>query len=170
MGIWDQLTTRTLFGSARATAAQVNSQEKDIHLEEKNRALLADVNLINTSLMRSDAAPIPNTLTVEQIVSNDSGTGFNNDFVQAGEVWQVYGFAIAAMTGRSGAVVHEVYIVDKTNERAVEIIDVSASSSQLPLLEAQYSPIYIDENAFIRYEATGTFTDSTLYFICVRVR
>ena len=134
MGIWDQLNTRTLFGSEKATAQQVNRQEKDIHLQENNRSLLADVNLINKALMR-DGGPIPGSLVIRQVVSDDSGVKFTLDFVEEGEVWQLYGFAIAAMSGRSGSCLHEIFIADRNTSLSCEIIDVDANSSQVPLQE-----------------------------------
>jgi len=170
MGIWDQLNTRTLFGSEKATAQEVNRQEKDIHLQEKNRSLLADVNLINKALMR-DGGPIPASLVIRELVSDDSGVKFTLDFVEAGEVWQLYGFSIAAMTGRSGSCLHEVFIGDRNTSLTSEILDVDAGSSQLPLQELQFGGgMYIDSNAYVIYECTGTFTDSTMRFISVRVR
>lgn len=170
MGIWDQLNTRTLFGSNKATATQVNTQEKDIHIEENNRALLADVNLINKALMR-DGGPIPGTLVIRQIVSDDSGVKFNLDFVEAGEVWLLYGFSVAAMTSRSGSCAHEVYVADRNTSLVCEIIDAAASSSQFPMLENNWmGPMYIDVNAYLAYEVTGDYSDSTLQFISVRVR
>ena len=101
MGIWEQLNTRTLFGSAKATATQVNQQEKDIHLQENNRSLLADVNLINKALMR-DGRAIPGTSKVVAITSDDSGAKFLVDKPNPGEVWDLFGFGIIDMTGRSG--------------------------------------------------------------------
>jgi hypothetical protein len=75
------------------------------------------------------------------------------------------------MTGRSGSCVHEVFLRDNTTSRKVELVDVSAGSSVFPLVEAGTSyPIFVDENIQVMYECTGTFTDSTLNFIAIRVR
>ena len=172
MGIWDQLNTRTLFGSEKATAQQVNRQEKDIHLEEKNRSLLADVNLINKALMR-DGSPIPATGKVEKIQSSDSGTktpGFNPN---PGEVWELFGFGIIDMAGRSGSVTHDVMLYDGTNYSYIAL--EAASSNSFPIGQGStggttYPFAIVDENLTVVYTATGTFTTSDLTFTAVRTR
>ena len=119
----------------------------------------------------SGSGPIPATFVIQQIVADTSGTKAGNlKVASAGEVWQLYGFCVASMTGRSGSVLHEVFLRDTTNSRDAEIIDVSASSSQLPFHETSLYPVFVDENISVMYEATGTFTDSTLHFVAARVR
>lgn len=120
----------------------------------------------------SGSGPIPATLFISAIVADTSGTKAGNlKVASAGEVWQVYGFCVGAMNGRSGSCTHEVFIRDTVNSLDCEIIDVSASSSQLPLHENNWmGPVYVDENTSIMYEVTGTFTDSTLQFVSARVR
>ena len=167
MGIWDQLNTRTLFGSEKATAQQVNRQEKDIHLQENNRSLLADVNLINKALMR-DGGQIPGTGKVEIIQASTSGEktpGFNPN---PGEVWEVYGFGIIDMAGRSGSVAHDVMLYDGTNYSW--LADDSASSSSFLVTTGEQARAYVDENLTVVYTATGTFTTSNLSFTAIRVR
>jgi len=168
MGIWEQLNTRTLFGSEKATASQVNAQEKDIHLEEKNRALLADVNLINESLMR-DGSHIPATGKVELIQASDSGTktlGFNPN---PGEVWDLFGFGVIDMAGRSGACDHAVMLYDGTNYSWIADRDAKSANS-FAFEDDAYPFCSVDENLTVVYTCTGTFTTSNLTFTAVRVR
>jgi len=166
--IWDNLNTTKLGDDPGQI---INTQTRNIHLEKENKQLLSDVNLINQASFRTDSAAIPGTLVIRQVVSDDSGTKFAMDWINPGEVWQVYGFCISAMNGRSGSCNHEVFILDKVNSLRVEIIDVSASSSQLPLHENNWmGPVWMDENSRIDYECTGTFTDSTMQFVSIRVR
>ena len=106
MGIWDQLNTRTLFGSAKVTPSQMNAQEKDIHLEEKNRALLADVNLINKAVMR-DGSPIPNTCAIKTVtLSDDSRTSLFEP--EAGSVYTVQSITVnwTTKTGDAAIIVY----------------------------------------------------------------
>jgi hypothetical protein len=129
--------------------------------EDEMRRLLL---LGQVSNQASNSGPIPDTLAITQIVADTSGTKAGNiKIASAGEVWQ--------LNGRSGSCTHEVFLRDTVNSRDCEIIDVSASSSQLPLHENNWmGPVYVDENISIMYEVTGTFTDSTLQFVAARVR
>ena len=167
---FEQLNTKTI---ADSPASTIQSQSNPVHLERSNKELLSSIKLVNDATLRSDGGPIPGTLVIRQIVSDADGTKFTLNWVNPGEVWKVYGFCVATMTGRSGSVIHEVFIVDNGNNLLCEIIDVSASSSQLPLHEAGPglgAEILVDENTSINYEASGTFTDSTLQFVTIRVR
>ena len=123
MGIWDQLNTRTLFGSAKATAEQVNTQEKDVHLEEKNRALLADVNLINKSLMR-DGRVIPESGVLTDVTLTDNG--WANRVVMMspaqGEVMRYVAASALSNTTPSDSQSFYFFLIDRT-------IDNSGSSS-----------------------------------------
>mgnify|MGYP003138503894 CR=1 FL=1 len=167
MGIWDQLNTRTLFGSAKATATQVNTQEKDIHLEEKNRSLLADVNLINSSLMR-DGRAIPGTCKVINQAYDDGGASSNSFFTpNQGEVWQCYAGSYSSTGGTSRLF---LFLKDDVNNEAMEIADESATSGQQNLLDPAHLPI-LDENMSL--VASITVTDSTsenIRIAMVRIR
>tara|TARA_R100000808_G_C2150333_1_gene159063 strand:- start:2387 stop:2908 length:522 start_codon:yes stop_codon:yes gene_type:complete len=166
---WDQLNTKTLEDGS--SAADITLQTKDVHLQESNKEVLKDVVLVNEATMRQDAAAIPGTLVIRQVISSDSGTKYPLDWIQSGEVWQVYGFCITAVTGRSGSCTHEVYIFDKNNSLRCEIIDFAASSSVFPLHENNWmGPVWMDENSRIDYECTGTFDASTLQFVSIRIR
>ncbi len=166
--IFSNLNPKTL-GDVSAT--EINRTTRDVHIERKNLDALKTTVLVNKATFREDGGPIPGTLVIRQVVSNDSGAKFNLDFVEAGEVWILYGFSVADMSGRSGSCTHEVFVADRNNSLTCEIIDYSASSSVFPMHENNWmGPLYVDANAYIAYQVTGTFTDSTMQFISVRVR
>ena len=131
------------------------------------------LNLVGqASNQQSASGPIPGTLVIQAILTDTSGSKSGNlKVAAAGEVWQLYGFCVSAMTSRSGSCTHEVFLRDTINSLDAEIIDVAASSSQLPLHENNWmGPLYVDENMSVMYEVTGTFDDATLQFVCARVR
>jgi len=163
MGIWDQLNTRTLFGTAKATAAQINAQEKDIHLQESNRAVLADVNLINTSLMR-DGAPIPGTMTIKSTGAlTEAGTV--TVFQPAeGEVWQIVAMSMNP-TGSGG---HRGIGALYDGTATVELFDSSASSEAENI---EYNtPLFIDNSCYLRFTVVSVDTSLELKAAMIRVR
>ncbi len=173
MGIWDQLNTRTLFGSAKATAAQVNTQEKDIHIEERNRALLADVNLINESLMR-DGSPIPGTgQIVTTNVTDNTITSIFPD-IEAGEVWAVNVIG-AQKNGGTGDVIYNLYVTDGTTQFSWFYYKTDDSN---PIFtgDANYLDfnIFLDENITLSAKAQGsgggTYTSVDFFLNVYRVR
>ena len=170
MGIWEQLNTRTLFGSDRATASQVNAQTKDIHLEQKNRALLTDTVLINKALMRD--GPIPKTSEV--VTSGEQAEDLSRIVLKtpaAGEVWQV-----ACLSGTVSGIVgnFQFLIEDLVTGAVAYITDYNVSAAAGPINEPGFvSPIHIDENSSLRVNVTrtsgtyGTY-EATAYVIRVR--
>jgi hypothetical protein len=170
--LYDPLNTKTIGGDLRLDVDTYENVQDNIHVEGVNRKLLELTDLIGrVTNNRSDSGPIPGTAVVEEIQVTTSGTKVVGFLPNAGEVYQLYAFCVADMTGRSGSCVHEVFLRDNTTSRKVELVDVSAGSSVFPLVEAGTSyPIFVDENIQVMYECTGTFTDSTLNFIAIRVR
>ena len=152
MGIWDQLNTRTLFGSAKVTPSQMNAQEKDIHLEEKNRALLADVNLINKAVMR-DGSPIPNTCAIKTVtLSDDSRTSLFEP--EAGSVYTVQSITVN-WTSKTGDAAIIVYAYDEAAGNITQLIwqnNTSTGSVTINLTaDSEYSwPIVVDENCYLQ--------------------
>lgn len=174
MGIWDQLNTRTLFGSAKASAEDINTQEKDIHLEEKNRSLLADVNLINQSLMR-DGLIIPGTGAIKlspSVTDNAVTTWFQPN---PGEVWVVdmAGFVWTDKTGDAGVT---MYYYDGTTTLDVAYLNNTATGS---LITARFSddgswewPFHLDENCYIQFLAgsASNWASGQFQGACWRIR
>ena len=172
MGIWEQLNTRTLFGSAKATAEEVNLQEKDIFLMESNRALLSDVNLINQSLMRDTGGPIPNTSEV--VTTGSKGEDLTRIVLKApadGEVWQVSCLSATV----SGVVMNFQFMIeDLVNNTIAYITDYNVSSAVGPINEPGFvSPIHLDQNSRLSVNATrvsGTYGTYTAEAYLIRVR
>ena len=170
--LYDPYNTKTIGGDLRLDVSTYENVQDKIHVESVNRKLLELTDLIGrVTNNRSDSGPIPNTGIIEQIVATSSGARVGGFQPGAGEVYQLYGFTIASMVGRSGSVLHEINIKDVNNARQIKLIDVTASSSAFPLIESGTQlPIVIDENLQVMYEATGTFDYATMQFVAIRVR
>ena len=170
--LFAQWNTKTLGGSTKLGVSDYELITDGVHVEVDNLAALEAKNTVGQATnLQSQSGPIPGTFAINQIVADTSGSKAGNlKIASAGEVWQLYGFCVAAMTGRSGSCTHEVFLRDTVNSLDCEIIDVAASSSQLPFHENSLYPVFVDENISIMYEVTGTFTDSTLQFVAARVR
>ena len=183
--VLDQLNTKTV-GAPPSSTGLTGDQLPDtifsvdnfdlvknqVTLQLQNLELLNVLNTIGQiTNTQSQSGPIPGTAVIETIQATTSGTkvaGFRPD---PGTVFQLYAFSVSDMSGRSGSCLHEVYLRDMNNDRKTELIDVSVGSSVFPLIESGTSyPVFIDNNLQVQYEVTGTFTDSTLVFIAMRVR
>ena len=160
MGIWDQLNSRTLFGSTKATAAQVNSQEKDIHIEEKNRALLNDVNLINESLMR-DGGVMPGTMVLDVVTESDNGT-YDVFIPTDGECWMIC--TLNWETKNADSI--SFYINDGTNQARIAYFGATA-----PDLGAEMPPnLYVTSPCKLEVQLSGSTGSNTATCTRVRVR
>mgnify|MGYP003138370827 CR=1 FL=1 len=176
MAIWDNLNTRTLFGSSKATAAQVNSQTKDIHLEPDNRGVLLDSVLINDSLMR-DGSPIPGTGVMKnvQLTDNTRTIAFTPN---AGEQWELMAAgATANQAPSAGYVFSLVYTGDDQdgNQRVIQVGESASITTETGNLEGFFEnkpPQYIGENTTVSVSVDamrGTTTIEVTLF-AVRVR
>jgi len=169
MGIWDQLNTRTLFGSEKATASQVNAQEKDIHLEEKNRALLADVNLINKALMR-DGSTIPGTQKVVTVSSDTSEEYVDLIKPDPGEVWTLQS-AHLSRAGASGSSVTSFFFYDGTTR--AQWFYLSGSSNDIILTSDDnwpMYPLYFSDTCWGLFQGTNGTTMGTMTIEAVFIR
>ena len=109
MGIWDQLNTQKL-GDEPGTV--INTQTKNIHLEEKNREVLADVNLINEAAFRTDGGVIPGTGAMKSVDVTDN-TRTTLFTPEPGEVW-VLNSITAEATNPGGTITYKLYMYDGT--------------------------------------------------------
>ena len=172
MGIWDQLNTRTLFGSAKATAEEVNTQEKDIHLEVKNRALLADTVLINRSLMR-DGLHIPGTGEIATAEATESGVRTVIKAPLPGEVWRVISMTIESVDGGSGSVTYDIYVYDSVNGEIQAIAKRAVTSPPVIINDEVEYPagLQLDENTELQFSATRTsLSSAVIQVLMYRVR
>ena len=169
MSIWDNLNTRTLFGSAKATGTQVNTQEKDIHLEEKNRQLLNDINLINKSLMRADGGIIPGSGEVKTYTqTNDSDYQFI--IPPDGEMWMIQG--ISSTVDASGANTAYLYLTSPGLTATADMVYLSSlasSSANVPIFpsDAEYKANFLEltSNMYLRVHSNmdNVTTGSTTF-------
>tara|TARA_Y100000310_G_C20409653_1_gene681308 strand:- start:228 stop:770 length:543 start_codon:yes stop_codon:yes gene_type:complete len=154
--------TADQFDSLRA---MVYAQGSDGAEDEYRRLLLLGL----ASNQVSASGPIPGSVSIQTIRASTSGTAVAGFNPAPGEVWQIGGFSITGMSGRSGSCTHQVFLTDGATD--LEIVDDAASANTLPLSDDyQSSPTYIDSNITVKYECTGTFTTSDLGFLCSRVR
>ena len=165
MAIWDELNTKTLFGSQKATAEQVNRQEKDIHLEQKNRELLTDVNLINTSLMRGDGGVIPGSGTIKTVqVSDDTRTAVWTS--NPGELW-VLNSVSAEVTNIAGSLTYTFFMTSTETGASVAVRwFYYASTGASPVFQSDADfpdmPMYFDENIEFQFTITGAGSFDTV--------
>ena len=125
MGFWDQLNTKKVGAGSDATS--INAQTKDIHLQESNKADLADSILVNEATMR-DGRPLPGT----GVIFSHTQTGTSR------EVWftpgkgEVYRLIVAGSTASSGpaaSVTYYLYIACKDQDGNDKIIYAGSESS-----------------------------------------
>ena len=175
MGIWEQLNTRTLFGSAKATAEEVNLQEKNIHLQESNRVLLTDVNLINKSLMR-DGRAIPGTSQVKYVALDDNSRTpvFTPN---AGEVWQLIAGSSIADQSPAQTTSYYLYYQCKDQNGTDQLVfagSTSSSSTEVGFedLFEDKTQQFIDENCQVQIKVNtmGSATEYEIKFYAIRVR
>lgn len=127
MSLWDQLNSRTLFGTAKATAEQVNAQTKDIHLEQDNRGALLDAVLINDSLLRK-GRPIPGTdvMKTVQLTDNARTTLFTPN---PGEQWDLMAAGATANQAPSAGYVFTLFYTCVDQDGTSRVIPVGESAS-----------------------------------------
>ena len=84
------------------------------------------LNVLNTlgqiSNTQSQSGPIPNTVSVQNIVADSDGVKVAGFQPGPGEVFQAYAFSNAGMNGRSGSCTHNVFLVDVTNSKETQFI------------------------------------------------
>ena len=153
MGIWDQLNTRTLFGSNKATAEEVNTQEKDIHIEENNRALLADTVLINKALMR-DGGVIPGSGEVKTYTQADD-SDYQFIIPPDGETWMIQG--ISTTVDASGTNSYYFYLTSPGLTASADMVylsSVGSASDNVPIFpsDSEYKSNFLEltSNMYLR--------------------
>jgi hypothetical protein len=167
---YDQLNTKVI---SDAPATEIQGQSDPVHLQKSNKEVLSAIKLVNDATLRSDGGPIPGTAQVYQFTNSDEVR--TSVFTPAkGEVWEIEAMSVT-LNGRSGAVVHNLFYQDvstkSTNGNVIKWHVESLSSSDTVLDDADSSRIQsIDSNLNLQYQATGTFTDSTLNVAMYRVR
>ena len=131
MPFWEQLNTKKV-GSG-SDAASINSQSKDINLEEDNKPVLEDVKLVNDATLRSDGGIIPGTMAVKVGSFTDNGQ-ITVIAPEAGEVWRVF-LPIAKVTSGSVSTTpsYQLWIKDVATSVQYRVY-YFASTSSSPIL------------------------------------
>ena len=139
-------------------------------IQATNQDALITYNIVNAAAMR-DGAPMPETSVVVQAVATDSGVAVTVKAPLDGEVWMILNGHVST-NGGSGSIAHEFYFTDKNNSRSMLWFFNSSTSSNLTLQQDTdwTPPFFFDSNQTFTYEATGTFTTSTLSIYMIRVR
>tara|TARA_Y100000004_G_scaffold181595_1_gene227453 strand:- start:343 stop:870 length:528 start_codon:yes stop_codon:yes gene_type:complete len=169
--LYDPLNTKTLGGDQRLDVETYENIQDNIHLERVNRKLLELTDLIGrVTNNRSDSGPIPDSqVLVESVV--DAG-GYNTIFTPGiGEVWQFVGGCANSTTNPTTSVTTELDIYDSVNDRRLLFLDIaSSSSSDYPLTETNFAPIYVSYPLVIRQRIEGGWDTATRTYSFVRVR
>ena len=169
--LYDQYNTKTLGGDLRLDVDTYENVQDNIHLESVNRKLLELTDLIGrVTNNRSSSGPIPST----QILISSTVTGTGPTVVlrpKRGEVWQYVAGSQRGATNPSGNVTTELEIYDEDNDEKVLFLDQSSSStSDFPLVETNFAPIYITYPYVLRINKEGSFDSVITNLTLIRVR
>ena len=155
------------------TSDSIATLTEPVAISPENRELLQTTTIVNDATLRSDSGAIPNTGQVLSFtVSNQDRTVVFQP--SKGEVYFIQSLAVT-LTGRSGTVVHSLFWQDdsglSTNGNLTKWLSESLTSSDAVVDDFDSSrPQFMDENLVLQYQATGTFTDSTLTMSVLRIR
>jgi len=173
MGIYEQLNTQT---AGNVTKTDYDRVSNPIHIQEKNKQALQDrVDVGLASNMLSTSGPIPGTSVVGYYQATTSGTRYSIYQPDTGEVY-LLGPLSYQVTGASGTVTVEQWVfapdnIDGTGRRVLLGDSSTSGSSYKTIYEGgPNTPTYIDDQASVRVEATGTFTSVQFYQYLIRVR
>ena len=152
-------------------ASSIQPLQDKVNIQAVNEKAMETYNLINKATFRSDSGAIPETMVIGVGTVTDSGVGVNIFTPAKGEVWAIQSGS-ATVTGRSGNVIHELYWVDNTNSREVLwYYNESGNSVQIFSDDDNWlGDKFIDSNITLKYEATGTYTNSVISILLYRVR
>ena len=165
--IFEQLNSFTL---KNVDVENIMNITDPTHIQTENQFDLERYNLINQALYR-DGKPMPEKMEISVTTATDDGVEVEVFTPKKGEVYEIYTGQVV-ITGRSGAVVHQLRLTDNNNSRSMDIFYVSASTSDYLMgQDADWEgPFWIDSNITLKYEASGTFTNLVLSLQMTRIR
>ena len=169
--IIEQWNTKTTGGTSRLSVGDFELIQDNIHLQKANYSALEIVDLIGRiTSNRSDSGPIPGGQTV--ISSTVTGTGPTVVLrPERNEVWQFICASQQGATNPAGNVTTELEIYDEDADVKVLFLDQSSSStSDFPLQETNFAPIYITYPYVCRINKEGTFDSVITNITFIRVR
>ena len=171
--LYEELKSKTALPSATGAITSdlvdnlKNATFCDADNEDQLRRLVL---LMQATGVGSMSGPIPGTQTIFE--DTQTGTGYFTALTPGvGEVWQFVGASASGTTGLSGNRTTEIDIYHPTDDKRCLVIDVSSSStSDYPLTETNFAPIYISYPFVMRYRLEGTFTSASTQICFIRVR
>lgn len=166
--IYEQLNT---FKLGSSPASSIQPLQDNVNIESVNEKAMETYNLINKATFRTDSGAIPETMVIGIGNTTDSGVGVNIFTPAKGEVWGLQSGS-TVVSGRSGNVTHELYWVDNVSSREMKwyLLSSGLNTTILSDDENWKGDKFIDSNITLKYEATGTFTDSVISILLYRVR
>ena len=176
--LYDELKSRNALGGATGgnTANLMDALRLATFLDADNEDVLRRILLIGqASGTTSSSGPIPGTSVVGYYQATNSGTRYTIYQPGPGEVY-LLGPLSYQVSGGSGTVNVEQWIfapdnIDGTSRRILLGNSSTSGASYNTIYEGgPNTPTYIDEQASVRVEATGTFTSVQFYQYLIRVR
>tara|TARA_R110000744_G_C19364772_1_gene561775 strand:+ start:1056 stop:1592 length:537 start_codon:yes stop_codon:yes gene_type:complete len=166
--MYEQLNTFGPFDDGLATA--IDNVTQNMKVQGANQDDMIALNIINKAIYR-DGNPMPSTAVIGVGSVTDSGVGVNIFTPAKGTVWAIQSGS-AVVTGRSGNVIHELYWIDNTSSREILwYYNQSANDNQIFSDDSNWlGDKYIDSNITLKYEATGTYTESVISILLYRIR
>ena len=169
--LYEELKSKTALPSATGAITPdlldnlKNATFVDADNEDQLRRLVL---LMQATGVGSVSGPIPGTQTIIPFTTT------TNDFIDmftpgVGEVYQYIAGSVNSVTGGSGNITTEVSINDGTN-RVLFIDASSSSSSDYPLVETSFAPIFVSYPNKLQFKHEGTFTSVDTRFCVIRVR
>ena len=165
--VYVNLQNKTL---SNVSASDIQILTDPTFIQATNQDALLTYNTVNQAAMR-DGKPMPETCVVTATQSTESGTKYTVKLPNLGESWMILN-AHVLVVSPSGNISHELYWLDNNNSRSMLWFFHSSSSSNLTLQQDTdwTPPFFFDSNLTLQYEATGTFTSSTINIMMLRVR
>tara|TARA_R110000824_G_scaffold271680_1_gene460172 strand:- start:262 stop:816 length:555 start_codon:yes stop_codon:yes gene_type:complete len=148
---------------------------KPLNLNAEAEDVLRRILLVGlASNQLSSSGPLPGTVDVITFSASSSGSAVAKDqtgfYTEPGGVYEIYAPSIS-VGGGSGSIQHELRLI--RDGRTVELLDFSTTGGSLrPTTEEGFigGAIYVSHPAYLVYEASGTFTNSTMALAIVNTR
>lgn len=176
--LYEELKSKNALGGATGgnTANLMDALRLATFLDPQNEDALRRIILIGqASATTSSSGPIPGTMTTAFFEATNSGTRYTIFTPGPGEVY-LLGPLSYQVSGASGSVTVEQWLnaadnIDGTQRRVLVGNSSTSSSSYSTIYEGgPNTPVHVDENGSIAFEATGTFTKVSVYLNLIRVR
>ena len=170
--LYEELKSKTALPSATGAITPdlldnlKNATFVDADNEDQLRRLVL---LMQATGVGSMSGPIPGTQEVVNFVKTDSSFSSIKD-PGVGEVYQYVAGSIVSVSGGSGNITTEVSILNPDGNRVLIIDQSSSGSSDYPLVETNFAPIFVSYPNKLQFKHEGTFTSVTSNFSTIRVR